>query len=47
MDLTAGQMVRAYFGDESHHRLRRQQQGRGVMIWAGLLGLSEYQKELK
>ena len=27
----------AYFRDERHHRLRRQQQGRGVMIWAGII----------
>lgn len=27
-----------YFGDERHQRLRRQQQGGGVMIWAGIIG---------
>ena len=27
-----------YFGGESRHRLGRQQQGGGVMIWAGIIG---------
>ena len=27
-----------YFGDERHQRLRRQQGGGGVMIWAGIIG---------
>ena len=27
-----------YFGDERHYRLRRQQQGGGVMVWAGIIG---------
>ena len=25
-----------YYGDERHQHLRRQQQGGGVMIWAGI-----------
>jgi len=27
-----------YFGDEGHRRLRRQQGGGGIMIWAGIIG---------
>ena len=27
-----------YFGDEGHRRLRRQQGGGGMMIWAGIIG---------
>ena len=27
----------AYFVDECHNRLRRQQQGGGVVIWAGII----------
>lgn len=27
-----------YFGDECHQRLRRQQQGGGVMMWLGIMG---------
>ena len=27
-----------YFGDEGHRRLRRQQGGGGVMIWASIIG---------
>lgn len=27
-----------YFGDERHKHLRRQQQGGGVMWWAGIIG---------